>query len=119
MSGRPPKPWVLVLTTKSPVNCLLKMSRTDALIDAASTEMPATRATPTMSAAAVRAVRFGLRMAFSCASRPAMPRMLRQRRADDAGERPGDQRPEHEDADEDEGDAEPEGGDRARSGRRR
>ena len=43
------------------------------LIDAASTEMPATRATPTTSAAAVRAVRLGLRMAFSVAMRAGHP----------------------------------------------
>ena len=87
--GRPPKPCVLVFTTKSPVNCLSKMSRTDALIDAASTEMPATRATPIISAAAVRAVRFGLRMAFSWAMPTGDAAELRQWGADDPGERAG------------------------------
>ncbi len=46
----------------------------DALNEAAMTATAAIRATPIISAAAVDAVRRGLRMAFSRASRPGTPR---------------------------------------------
>ena len=65
---RPPKPNVLVATTKSPVNCSSKTSRIQSFSDADMTVIAATRATPTISAPPVRAVRFGLRSAFSRAS---------------------------------------------------
>ncbi len=50
---------------------------TDALADAPNTVMSATSATPIISAAAVADVRFGFRFAFSSASRPVMPFILR------------------------------------------
>ena len=53
----------------------------DARADAANTVMNATSATPIISADAVAAVRRGLRVAFSRASVPAMPRSARQRRS--------------------------------------
>src|SRR3954451_14576779 len=75
--GRPPPAFeASELMTKSPVNCSLKMVLTELLIDAASTEMPATSDTPIIKAAAVRAVRLGLREAFSRASVPVMPLTL-------------------------------------------
>ncbi len=46
------------------------------LTDAVSTAVEATSARPTISAAAVTAVRLGLRIAFSRASRPELPRSL-------------------------------------------
>ena len=55
---------------------------------------PVTSATPIVSAAAVWAVRDGLRIAFSWPRRPARP-MLRHRGADDPGERTRDVLGEH------------------------
>ena len=72
----------------------------DVLAEAANTVMKATSATPIISADAVAAVRRGLRVAFSRASVPAMPRKRGQRRTDDPCERPGDDRTEHRDTDE-------------------
>ena len=57
-----------VAMTRSPPNCLLTVSSTEAFTDAANTVNSVTTATPTMSAAAVAAVRRGLRIAFSRAS---------------------------------------------------
>ena len=65
--------------------------RIDALIDAANTVMAATRATPTMSAAAVRAVRLGLRMAFCRASAPGHAAEPCDRRTEHTGDRPSDE----------------------------
>ena len=70
---RPPNPAPSVATTKSPVNCSSKTSRVQSFIDADMTVIATTRATPTMSAPPVRAVRLGLRSAFSRASDPVMP----------------------------------------------
>ena len=53
---------------------LLIVSSTDALTPAARIETKVTSARPIISAAAVTAVRLGLRIAFSRASRPATPR---------------------------------------------
>ena len=59
--------------TKSPVNARSMTVPKDALADAAKIEMKATSPTPIISADAVAAVRFGLRMAFSRASCPLIP----------------------------------------------
>jgi len=60
-------------TMRSPEAPPCTFSLSDALVDEASTVMKITRVTPMVSAAAVVAVRLGLRMAFSLASVPAMP----------------------------------------------
>ena len=48
----------------------------------------------------MRAVRFGLRAAFSVARSPVMPLTPGDGPAEDLAHRPGDQRPEHEEGDE-------------------
>ena len=53
---------------------LVTVSSIDALTPAARMDTNVTRASPIISAAAVTAVRLGLRSAFSRASRPATPR---------------------------------------------
>ena len=52
-------------------------ARTDARAEAPNTMMRPTSATPIISAAAVADVRFGFRFAFSSASSPVMPFILR------------------------------------------
>ena len=69
--------------------------------DAAKTVTPVTSATPIVSAAAVCAVRDGLRIAFARPSRPASP-MPRHRGADDPREGPRDVAREHRGAEEQE-----------------
>ena len=71
------------------------------VIPAASVATSVTSASPIISAAAVEAVRCGLRRALSRASRPAAPPMPRRRRAERGGERPDEPRGEERDADED------------------
>ena len=56
------------------MNALSTAFSNDVLVEAAKMVMNDTRPTPIMSAVAVAAVRFGLRMAFSRARCPAMPR---------------------------------------------
>jgi hypothetical protein len=70
----PPPPKLPAEMTKSLVNWLSKMSLNDAFTEEARTVIVPTRATPMSSAAAVREVRLGLRMAFSRARRPVTPR---------------------------------------------
>ena len=72
--------------------------------------MNVTSAIPIMSAAAVAAVRPGLRWAFRSAILPAAPPDAPSRDADDARERADEPRREHRDADEQRQDAEPEQG---------
>ena len=69
-------------------------------MDVASTDTPVTSATPTTSAAAVRAVRLGLRAAFSVAIVPVIPLMPGDGPSERLGHGAGDQRSEHEQADE-------------------
>ena len=69
--------------------------------EAPNTDIAATRARPTMSAEAVWAVRRGLRMEFSRPELARFPEQPGQRTADHAGQRPGDRRGQHGDADED------------------
>src|SRR3954467_6957184 len=69
----PPNPNVPESSTKSPVNCSLKMLWIDALADEAKIVMKPTRATPIINAAAVVEVRRGFRMAFSRANAPETP----------------------------------------------
>ena len=57
-----------------PVKSVSSDPASDALADAANTVMKPTSATPIISEAAVRAVRFGLRMALRVASSPESPR---------------------------------------------
>ncbi len=66
---------------------------------AAKIDAKVTSATPTISAAAVTAVRPGWRTLFSRARRPVMPQAL-ERRADDAGDRPDQLRAQQRDAEE-------------------
>ena len=68
--------------------------------DAPNTAIADTRASPTISAEAVCAVRLGLRMEFSRPSFPGSPRSPGERTADHAGHRPRDRRGEHGDPDE-------------------
>jgi hypothetical protein len=72
--GRPPWLKVPESTTKSPVKASSMIWSIDALVEAAKMVMKPTRLTPIVSAAAVDDVRFGLRMAFSRARLPGMPR---------------------------------------------
>ena len=65
-------------------------SETLALTLAASTEMPATRASPIIRALAVAAVRRGTRRAFCRASLPITPQHQDERPGDDPDDRPGD-----------------------------
>ena len=67
----------------------------EAFTDWAVTAMKPTRATPTITADAVDAVRFGLRSAFSRAMRPSTPSELRERGAEHGGERRADDRAQH------------------------
>ena len=62
------------VTTKSPWNDVSMMWLNDAFADAAKIVMNATRPTPIINADAVAAVRLGLRIAFSRASCPQIPR---------------------------------------------
>ena len=66
----PPSPNVPESSTKSPWKSVSTALLIDALVDAANVAMKPTRATPIISAAAVDAVRFGLRIAFCRASEP-------------------------------------------------
>ena len=59
----------------SPVKPLSIASLIDAFVDATKMVMKPTRPTPIISADALAAVRFGLRIAFSRASSPVMPRV--------------------------------------------
>ena len=61
-------------TTRSPVNERSIDASTDRVVDEARIVMNPTRATPIISAAAVVAVRLGLRIAFSLARLPGTPR---------------------------------------------
>ena len=70
------------------------------MADAAKIVMKPTSATPIMSAAAVAAVRRGLRIAFSRASVPVMPLIFGSGAPMHAADRTGEDRPEHEHADE-------------------
>ena len=69
-------PCVRLFTTKSPTNESPTIDRMELVIEAAKTVMPATSATPTIRADAVRAVRFGLRMEFLLAKTPVVPTKL-------------------------------------------
>ena len=64
----------LLWTTRSPKKPLSTVPRIEVEADAATMVMNPTSPTPIISAAAVAEVRLGLRMAFSRASRPEMPR---------------------------------------------
>jgi hypothetical protein len=70
----PPTPKVPGFTTKSEVKALSMEALMDVRVEAARMEMKPMRATPIISADAVAAVRFGLRMAFSRARFPVTPR---------------------------------------------
>jgi hypothetical protein len=74
--GRPPWNPALDCTTKSPTKPLFTVPRMESVAEDQKMRMKATSPTPIISAAAVEAVRLGLRMAFSRASTPAMPRSL-------------------------------------------
>ena len=82
-----------------PVNSVSSEPAIDVFAEAANTVMKPTSATPIISDAAVRAVRFGLRMAFRVASSPLSPRIA-QRQAEQRGDRAGEHRAEDDDADE-------------------
>ncbi len=84
----PPPPKLPAETTKSLVNWSSKMLLNEAFTEEATMVIVPTRATPMRRAAAVREVRFGLRMAFAWASRPVMPRKRRHGPAEEA-RRPG------------------------------
>lgn len=72
--SRPPDIIVPESTTRSPVNPSSTAASSEARVEAASIAMNPTRPTPIINADAVAAVRFGLRIAFSRASSPEMPR---------------------------------------------
>ena len=95
-----------VSTMCVPVKSVSSEPASDVLADAANTVMKPTSATPIISDAAVRAVRFGLRIALRVASSPATPAGP-QRQAEHLGDRPGEHRAEHGDADEHRQRAEP------------
>ena len=63
-------------TIRSPANERLTAWLIVAFVPAASTEMNATSASPTVSASAVTSVRPGWRIEFSRARRPVIPRQL-------------------------------------------
>ena len=66
-------------TIRSPANERVTAWLIVAFVPAASTEMNATSASPTVSASAVTSVRPGWRIEFSRARRPVMPRQLTSR----------------------------------------
>jgi hypothetical protein len=87
-------------TTTSPVNERSIVASTDRVVDEARIVMKPTSATPIIKAAAVVAVRLGLRIAFSLAVCPGTPRNHGKWCTDHPAERSGQGGTEHRDADE-------------------
>ena len=85
-----------------PTTCSSIASRFEAFIPFVSVAMNATSAMPIISAAAVAAVRLGLRTELPLASRPAAPPARRAGVPDDRGDRLDEVRREHRDAEEEE-----------------